>query len=204
MPIGDPYIQNTELRDYLGIQAGMTEFDPRLTDAAASASREIEQFCGRQFNRVDTLSARIFEVERRRKVATDDFYDDTGLIVEQGTGMGDWSEISPAAYLPAPYDGIVDGLPWPYYRLEFPGYILSPSTRYETKLLRVTALWGWPSVPATIKQAAFQIAAQTFRLAEAPLGVTGNTQYGGVVRVQDLPQVAAKLMRYKTDPILVG
>lgn len=204
MSIGDAYITADELRDYLQIQAGVTEFDTRLADSAASASREVEQYCGRQFNKAAVASSRIFEIERRRKVAVDDFHTTSGLVIEEGDGLGSWSEIPSGTYIPAPYDGVVDGLPWPYYRLEFPGHLLLASTRYQTRLLRVTAQWGWPAVPATIKQATFQIAAQTFRLAEAPLGVTGNTQYGGVVRVQDLPQVGAKLARYLVDPILVG
>ncbi|AEV52066.1 hypothetical protein [Rhodococcus phage REQ1] len=204
MALGDPYITKDELRDYLQIQSDVIEFDQKLTDACASASREVEQHCGRQFNKSDTATPRIFQIERRRKVTVDDFHTSAGLVIEQGDGLGNWEPVDTASCLLAPYDAIVDGLPWPYYRLEFPGCGLVPSDRYQARFLRVTAQWGWPSVPATVKQAAFQIAAQTYRLADAPLGVTGNTQYGGVVRVQDLPVVATKLCRFVVNPILVG
>lgn len=204
MALGDPYITKEELRDYLQIQEDITGFDQKLTDACASASREVEQFCGRQFNKADTATARMFPIDRRTKITVDDFWSADGLVVEQGDGRGNWEPVDASAYILAPYDAIADGVPWPYYRLEFPGYTLARYTRQNPRFLRVTAKWGWPSVPATVKQAAFQIAAQTYRLADAPLGVTGNTQYGGVVRVQDLPVVATKLCRYKSDPILVG
>ena len=204
MALGDPYITKDELRDYLQIQEDVVAFDQKLTDACASASREVEQFCGRQFNQADTAAARMFAIDRRNKVTVDDFHTSAGLVIEQGDGLGQWEPIDTASCLLAPYDAIVDGVPWPYYRIEFPGYGLQRSTRHQTRFLRVTAQWGWPGVPATVKQAAFQVAAQTYRLADAPLGVTGNTQYGGVVRVQDLPVVATKLCRYKSDPLLVG
>lgn len=203
MALGDPYITKEELRDYLQIQEDITGFDQKLTDACASASREVEQFTGRQFNKADAASARMFAIDRRNKVSVDDFWTDDGLVVEQGDGRN-WEPVDDSSFILAPYDAIVDGVPWPYYRLEFIGYGLVRSTRQTPRFLRVTAKWGWPTVPATVKQAAFQIAAQTYRLADAPLGVTGNTQYGGVVRVQDLPVVATKLCRYKSDPILVG
>lgn len=202
MSIGDPYITAAELKSYLQIQDDIAAFDERLADAVASASREVEQFCGRQFNKADTATPRSYEIDRRTKVYVDDFWTDAGLVVEEGDGRT-WQPIDSDAYTLAPHDGIVDGLPWPYYRLEFYSP-LTPSSRYSTRRLRVTAQWGWPAVPATIRQAVFQVAAQTYRLADAPLGVTGSTQYGGVVRLQDLPQVTAKLRRYKSEPILVG
>ncbi|MBM4570266.1 hypothetical protein GS534_24135 [Rhodococcus hoagii] len=204
MALGDPYITVPELRAYLQIPEDMTQMDGRLQDAAQSASREVEQFTGRQFNKVDLASPRRYSIDRRGAVRVDDFYTLDGLVVESGDGYSSWEGIGLTEFTPAPYDGIVDGLPWPYYRLEFPYRRLGVSGPWGPRVLRVTAKWGWPSVPATIKQATFLIAAQTFRLAEAPLGVTGNTQYGGVVRVQDIPQVHSKLLRYKTDPILVG
>lgn len=204
MAIGDPYITKDELRSYLQIQEDVGDFDARLADAVASASREVEQFCGRQFNQADVATPRRYEVDSPRSIRTDDFYSTTGLVVDRGNGFDSWSAVENTGYIPAPYDGVVDGIPWPYYRLEFPDRLFARTGRHSRSFVRVTALWGWPAVPATIKQATFQIAAQTFRLADAPLGVTGNTQYGGVVRVQDLPVVATKLMRYKTDPILVG
>lgn len=204
MAIGDPYITRDQLKGYLGIDLPMTQYDSRIDDAVASASREIEQFCGRQFNKSTTATPRRYETRRAHTVAVDDFWTDSGLVVELGRGS-DWQSIGVGDFDVYPLEGVVDGVPgWPYYRIDVPGRTLAPCWGGSTRLfVRVTAQWGWAAVPSAVKQAALQLGAETFKLAEAPFGITGSPEFG-VVRVRDLPQVARKLNRYVTTPIMVG
>lgn len=206
--LGQPYISALELKQYLNIDETKASYNLRLEDAVNSASREIDQFCGRQFNRTETASARVYEPLSRGWVGTDDFYTTEDLVIDwTGTGGdGVYTVVTTGEYILMPYNGVVDGSPgWPYNKIRtyanvFPFY----GKGRPHGLVRVTAKWGWATVPPAIRQAAFLLGAQTFKLADAPFGVAGFDQAGSVVRVRDLPQVASKLNRFVSTPVLVG
>lgn len=210
MAIGEPYVTLNEMKTYLGIDLAKVSQDTSITNAVDSASREIERFCNRQFNKDTVATARVFEPIDWRHAKVDDFWTTSGLIVETdpgGTGAfsNTWSS---GDYELEPLNGIVDGQAgWPFNRLRSCGGFYMPIYRREPyrrkAVLRLTAQWGWATVPSPVKQACFILAAQTFKLADAPFGVAGMDQFG-VVRVRDLPQVAAKLSRYVDEPVMVG
>lgn len=216
MALGDPYVTAAELKDYLNIDTSLTQYDTRLADACASASREIEQFTGRQFNQATVATARRFEADLMHTVTVDDFWTTSGLIVERGNNEIGWETLAASDYELYPLDGVVDSVPgWPFYQIDVPYRLLRypyPRTtiyRLRPIQVRVTAQWGWAAVPPAVKQAALQLAAETYKLAEAPFGVMGAEQFGGssdrlIVRIRDLPQVARKLNRYLTVPIMIG
>lgn len=226
MAIGDPYVTLAQMKNYFDIPTNKVSMDERLTDAIDSASREIEQYCGRQFNQDAAPSPRIYEPDSWNRIEVDDFYTTTGLVVASDyAGDQSYATIYTAAdYELYPLSGVVDGIPgWPYHRIRlsrntFPFYDFGYGNTYgrgfgrRQGTVQVTAAWGWAAVPSTIKQACKLIAAQTFKMADAPLGVAGmdvvrGTTFSGpygVARVQDLPQVAAKLDRFKSMRIMVG
>lgn len=207
--IGSPYIELVDLKGYLKIGVDKVGYDVQLQDAINSATTEINNFCGRQFGKDDALTARHYTPDSRFSLITDDFYDATGLTLAIADGYGNYG--LPFTPLPTeliPLDGIVDGQPgWPYNEIRGQyGYAYAGSGLYNgTQTVRVTAKWGWAAVPAPVKQATLIVAAQTYRLSDTPLGVAGmEKQFGGVVKVTDLPQVASKLKRYVVDPLLIG
>lgn len=201
MALGDPYITLAELRAYMGITVDGD--DAELEDAIASVSREIERHCGRQFNRADTASQRLFVPTAPTWAYVDDIHSTTGLVVEvDETGSGSWSTWDADAYQVEPLNGTVEGQDgWPYYKITALDGCFPRCGRRAT--LRVTAQWGWESVPAPVKQAAKILAAETVTLRTAPLGVAGVDDYG-VVRVRDSRMAAGKLAKYVKHRILVG
>jgi hypothetical protein len=216
--IGDNYVTLDQIKDYVQIPLDHTNLDARLNDAIASASREIEQFTGRQFNKTDIATPRLYSPRSLQTVNVDDFWSEVDLIIEVDHGNGLYDEVvAPSSYELLPLSGVVDGNPgWPYERIRLPWGGLPYRTRrwshgQRSGSVRVTAKWGWPIVPASVKQATLILAAQTFKLADAPLGVAGmdsakgtNFTSGGVVRVRDIPAVASKLNRFVSNPIMVG
>lgn len=205
--LGDPYATLQEFKNYQGVAAvnqSNTSKDAAITQALDAASRQIEQFCGRQFNKQSFATPREFEVTNARSLSVDDFWTTDLLDIEftsnpdviQGEHFSDY-------YAPFPRNGIVDGSPgWPYYGIDF---MSVRRVFLRGQYLTVTAKWGWPSVPATVKQATLIVANQLLRLADAPLGVTGmEGQFGGMIRVRDIPQVASMLNRFVSMPIMVG
>lgn len=103
-----------------------------------------------------------------------------------------------------PRNGVVNGQPgWPFWRIKIPYW----TYLWSTDRIQVTAKWGWPSVPASVIQAAYIIAAQYYRLPEAPFGVAsfGSGSDGfSAVRVKDVPQAWGLLCPYVLNPISVA
>lgn len=209
MALGDPYADLGDLKNYLKIQPADTKYDFALTDALNSASSEIERYTGRQFNLAASATPRLYEPEADwMTVRTDDFASLTGLVVQTNPDTsGNFTlTLSSSQYEAYPFNGVVDGQPgWPFYRLHAvsgPLFVRLPFVRKAS--VQVTAQWGWPAVPAPIKQSCMIIAAQTYRLADAPWGVAGMTEFGTAVRIRDIPMVREKLRPFVKYPVLGG
>jgi hypothetical protein len=205
MAMGDPYATKAELKKYLDIPADVVEDDSQLDDALNSASREIDAHTGRQFNKDTVATPRLFEPDSCRSVAVDDFWTTAGLVIKTRSGDSFGEAWGASDYELLPLNGVMDGQPgWPYSRIHAVGSYFSVGkyARHRSQV-EVTAQWGWAAVPAPVKQATLMLAAQNFKISEAPFGVAGFDQYG-VVRVRDIPLLERKLCRYVVQPILVG
>ncbi len=206
MALADPYVELERLKDYLKIKPEKIEQDENILDAIASASSEIEKHCNRQFNKADTVSARVYEPDDEYEVTVDDFWTTDGLIVEVDTlGDGSFSTTVPSSdYEVYPRNGVVDGqIGWPYYEIRlvedtFPIY------HRRKGVVRVTAKWGWAAVPEAVRQAAVIIAAETYQLKDAPFGTAGMDQFGNIYHVRDNRIAAGKLARYCRNRIPAG
>ena len=188
MALGDPYITGPELGGYMD-EIDLSEADPvrdaELQSAAEAASRDINKVTGRDFNKADSPSARIYIPKTVDLVKTDDFFTTTGLVIQillNGQPLGD--PLSTGQYELFPLNGIVNGDPAPYtgFRIPWPHYrYLMPYYRVQ-----VTAQWGWDAVPADIVQAAKIRAAELYKLRDAPLGVvsvgSGSANYTNKAR----------------------
>jgi hypothetical protein len=148
MALGDPYATPEQLADRLGGDVG--ESYERIVDAA---SRAVESFTRRQFNRDDDEYAtpRRFRALDRERVAVDDFHTLADLAVEVNGTLWD-----PSAIDARPWDGIRQGqLDWPYSDL----FAISRSFPWSRRaLITVWAHWGWAEVPAGIVEATLDVA----------------------------------------------
>lgn len=213
MALGDSYATLAELKTRLGGVTGTGE-DAALNNALSVASRGIEKVCHRQFNQTTTASARSYNyaahtvglgVLSKSLAFVDDFHTTTGLVVKTDDGDdGSFSTTWVAADRQLePLDGIVDGeTGWPFWRLRAVDSRLFPM-RLRRAPLQVTAQWGWAAVPAGIKEACLLVAEETYKLKDAPFGVTGVAEWG-VVRVRANPMAMAMIGPYRRMPVLVG
>jgi hypothetical protein len=207
--LGDPYVTLSEFKTYLVGQANsnLTGQDDQFTDAITTASREIEAYCSRQFNKTTSASAREFAPDGCHHTVIDDFHTTTGLVVKLDTaGDGTFATtLTSSQYEIGPANGVVNGISgWPYYELRllnglrFPGFYGGRS-----RVLQVTAQWGWTSVPVPIKAACKIMAAETWKLKDAPFGVLGLDEFG-VVRVRQNKLAVSKLAPYAKTRLLIG
>lgn len=207
MALGANYITSAQLKSYMGLTT--SSHDAEVAFAISSASREIEDFCNRQFNDAGTVSARVFHPQDRLTCVVDDFSTATGLIVKtdvDGDGVYETTWTS-ADYELNPLNGIQDGKPWVYSRVNAVGYTnWFPYHQWRISRrasVQVTAQWGWATVPDPVFQACLILASDTFQLKDQRLGVAGSDAFGTIVRVKDSRMAAAKLIKYQRDRILV-
>src|SRR6266536_6181673 len=198
--IGDPYISRSQLAAYLSIPLSVADpgRDAKLDAALAAASRAVEDHCRRQFNTNAAVTARVYEPTAQSLVLVDDFFDATTLIVQKKN----FSSVSWGTALAAtefelePRNGVVNGQPgWPYRRI-----ILPWGQGFRTgERVQVTAKWGWSSVPAAVIQATYILAAQYYKLPDAPLGIAGfgsGPDGFSAVKVKDVSQAWSLLCPY--------
>lgn len=200
MAIGDPYVSLDELKDYLKM-TGKDQYDDVLTDALSSICKEINRKCQRQFNKATAASTRSFHPSTSCLVKVSDFYSLDDLVI---TVYGE--ELSEGDYELQPLDGIVDDEPgWPWWKIKLlNGRRFHKTYNEQAAPVTVTARWGWNEVPDPIKQACKIMAAETFQLKDAPLGVAGLDAMGAVLRVRDNPMARSKLFPYIRNPYQVG
>lgn len=196
MPTTD-YVTSAELKAYIGLT--LTSTDDQIAAAITAASREVDGHCRRRFYADASTSARLFHRTENHTVRIDDAIVGSISAVELDTGVDrSWSKtLTAAEWIAYPLNGIGDsGEAWPVTKLRTAGQLIIPQdTTSEMPTVRVTARWGWPSVPQPVKQAALILAAETYKLREAPFGVAGFDQYGAV-RIKSLPQVERMLAPY--------
>lgn len=187
------YVDLPSFKAYLDIQDSGR--DDQLTAVLEAASRHIDELTGRTFALDEELSAR--EMRTRGRVVrdsarfdlvladgdgllVDDIGDVTGLAVETGAAGGIWS-----TYTGWSADPVSPGRPVTVLR-----------GRWTTPLVRITALWGWPAVPAAIARATLIQAARLHKRKGSPEGIAGSAEWGAVRVSRTDPDVEALVSPY--------
>ncbi|GAA2351750.1 phage gp6-like head-tail connector protein [Streptomyces carpaticus] len=169
------YATVAELRADLGIEESDTSRDPALASALAAAEAGIEAATGRRFWLDQAPEARVYSTFGRlvvgdgiERMLVDDI-GDQAVTVATGQSSGPWEDL--------------DVELWPLSALSRGRPVTSLAGRWPAATrIRVTARWGWPSVPADIAQATRIQAARLYRRKDSPEGVTGSAEWG-VVRL---------------------
>lgn len=198
--LGDDYGTIEALKSRLNITDNQD--DSELNAALSTASRMIENFCHRQFNKSTSATARVYNPDTWWLAEVDDFHTTTDL--EIATDLGDsgtfgtvWNSLD---YQLEPLTNVVSGQEsWPYYKIRAVEAKWFPQLRRAG--LQVTAQWGWPTVPAAVTEATLILAKDIFQLPK--YGIAGYGDFGPV-RVRDNPKVSQMLAAYRRDPVLVG
>lgn len=167
--------------------------DDLLLQALASASRQIDEHCGRTFGLDDSDTSRTYS-PRGRTIRTDDgdllLIDDLGAApttVEYGIG-GTYTALTTADYLASPDNAVT-------LRRPITGLIRINSTwptgaGYQ---IRVTGRHGWPAIPDQVAQACLLQATRLNKRRHSPEGVAGSTDFGFVRVARVDPDVQALL-----------
>lgn len=170
--------------------------DTLISLAGSAASELIDGYVGRTFG---TASAtRYFAATDPWVLQVDDLAG-TAVTVTSSSGVDGTYDVAwtTADYQLEPLNGRSAGLSWPYTRLRAIGDYQWPYDRGEASVA-ITGVWGFPSVPAAVVQAAILQTSRLFKRFESPLGVAGGNEFGAmrVTRSVD-PDVAVLLDPYR-------
>lgn len=195
MAITNGYASLAEVKAALRITDNVD--DALLEMAVESASRLIDGYACRQFYSSGTAT-RYFVAQDDYVVEVDDLANGTVVIqtAQDADGVFDttWDTDD---YQLEPLNQILDGIGWAFTVIRAVGEYLWPISGGEA-LIKVTGVFGWPSVPIAIKQASIIQASRIYKRLDSPLGVAGFSDMG-VLRVSTNldPDVAQLVMPYK-------
>jgi hypothetical protein len=202
--LGDSYATLAELKARVTPQTSGSANDAAMTNALTVASRAVEAFCDRQFNKTTTASARLYTPLSPVLSFVDDLHTTTDLAVKvdrDGDGTCE-TTLSASDYRLAPINGIRHAESgWPYWQVKLTPLGAYRFACYEYSI-EVTAQWGWAAVPAAVKESTLALAEETFKLKDSPYGVAGFGDYG-MIRVRDNPKIAAMLTPYRRTTVRV-
>jgi hypothetical protein len=198
----------------LYISLGLLKSSLKITDAdrddvliqkLTAAARGIDAYCGslHGFSLDATATARVYRPVGRtvcerdgERLIVDEIGSLTGLVVEIGTAGGSiWTPVTD--YETAPDNAIADGRPITSLRR----LLLSWSNGDRRARVRVTARWGWPSVPDVVAEACLLQASRLYKRKDSPEGVFGTDQWGGIRVPRVDPDVQALLADLATPAV---
>ena len=164
------YTTTDLLKSYLHIQHD--DNDLWLASWITAVSRNVDDYCSRQFGQVAIVEERTYtpvwdRYEQKTYVEIDDLQNTTdfALVDYYGTAITD--------YVFEPKNALVKG--GVYTRL----YIEAQYSRDLT----ATGLWGWNAVPASIPTALYLQAARLAARRTSPFGIAGSPNDGNEIRL---------------------
>lgn len=150
----------------------------------------IDEHCGRTFTRAEAAATRRFSV-LGGTVFVDDIATDVGLavsVVVDGDGVAE-RLLTPTEFRTWPLNAVAQGRP--ITALEDLAVTASGAGA-----VRVTAVYGWPTVPAQVHHAAFALALRLFSRIRGPFGVGGSPELGDEVKAWAEADVEAQLKHF--------
>lgn len=195
------YCTVEELKSRLGIPDTDDDFEIRL--AVDAVCRQIDEHCDRYFYR--ETATRTFPADGGYCVDPGDLVSVTTLKTDTAGDASFGTTWSTTDYQLRPTDSTYRAEARPYTEIHAVASLTFPvcyGTGRDDRV-QVAGVFGWPAVPAAVKQAALILAAETLKLKEAPFGVAGFGDLG-VVRVRDNPKAMTLLAPFRRHPILVA
>jgi hypothetical protein len=178
--VATEYVTRDELKAQFEIPEDDTSRDTLLDRAIRAASRGIDRATGRRFWLDEAATTRTYRLPGRIAceadgdvLLVDDIGTGDGLVVETGSGS---SFTAITGYETTPDNALADGTPVTGL-LRVNGSWGTSATR-----VRVTARFGWPSVPDDVAEACLIQASRLVKRKDSPEGVMGSAEWG-VVRL---------------------
>lgn len=158
------YITDADLAAYVGTPD--VQDTGLLQGAIEAACKQIDLHCHRTFTlAAANATTRVYAVSSRTVAWVDDFATTDGLVIrtddnDDGLFETTWT---PSDYELMPIGArLPDGSAGVYYEVHSVDLKWFPTITHRRGVLEVTAKWGWPEIPAPVKQAALELAKDAY------------------------------------------
>jgi hypothetical protein len=172
--------------------------DTALQSVLDATDTLIDLYCDRKTGFGTATETRFYTAEDYEYVLTDDLVSVTTLQTDDdanGTYETTWT--SGTDYVLAPRNAALDGFPY----TEIDTSVTWPRNFPKDVYLgvKVVGVFGFPSVPAAVKQAEIIQAGAVWNSRTAPFGVIGSADLGGILRMSRAlhPEAALILEPYR-------
>lgn len=205
MSVVNGYASLNDVKYALHMGTAVTTDDTILELAIESASRLIDEDCGRVFYASGTGVVRAYAPRDWMRCDTDDLISISAVDVDtdhDGVYETSWGT---ADYRTHPANNLSGGRAWPTTAI-----LAIADRRFypygEELTVRVTGNFGFATaVPTAIKQATVLQASRIYKRNDSPTGVLGFAEGIGAVRVSRTdPDVFALIKGYRRNPVAVG
>lgn len=149
-------------------------------------SRMLENYCGRRFYTTSTDETRYYTAEFRDELYLAD--DVVSITTLQTDGDGDrtyedtWAATD---YDLWPFNAALDGLPYTMITITPDGDYSFPLT---AKGVKIVGKFGWPALPAVVREACLLQCARLWKRKDAPFGIAGSPELGELRVIPELDQ----------------
>jgi hypothetical protein len=171
------YCTSADLKDYIGIADNAD--DAFIALWVTTVSRNVDDFCGRQFGQVASAEDRFYPTVYDRHEGAwfaeiDDLQDTTGLTFadENGTAVA-VQTTTVDGYRLLPRNASAKGKP--YERVKLKGWSGGELTMH--------GLPGWMAVPSAVKVGIFLQGKRLAKRRDSPFGISGSPQEQGEIRL---------------------
>ena len=201
--MADQYVDKDDVKNRIGLSGSGQ--DDNIDNAINGASRQIDAICGRYFYQDATARVQYYSATNDYFLITDDISTTTGLIVELDTtddGTYDKTLTLETDFTLKPYNPkinrIQDGTTfyWPHNEIEI--LATRSSERFDRliqKNVKVTAKFGWSSIPDAVKEATLIQATRLWKRKDTPFNVYGNEQTGTIELFNKMDPDAKELIK---------
>ena len=198
-----------EMKDRMGITDSSEDY--AMQTAIAAAGGWINEFCYRHFNRI--TETRTYQPHTMWVLDIDDLVDDPSITVKvdldgDGTFEQTWIRGTDfqLRYGPDRYNPNVTGITRPFRQLQViqSGKWLPFTWPYShLDRVQIAGPWGWPAVPWQVAEANRILAADIFKMKDAPFGIAGISDLG-IAHVQSNPWLVENLRPFINGRRKVG
>lgn len=198
-----PYAEPDDLAAFLRIQDD-TEH-PYLSGLLESSSAAVDAFCGQSFvAAAASATERLFAARFRDLVLVDPISATTDLVVATDSAGNGTFDVTWAAtdFQLEPVRRTVAGLTdHPFTTIRAIQSLRFPVAHMAR--VRVTARWGWTTVPTSVRDATLMHAARLHERRNAPAGIVAGDGFIGRTSLGMDPDVKALLMPYKRPELWI-
>lgn len=189
------YVSAEEMKNELHMPEDDTADDAQIARWVTSASRSVDDWCHRQFGQLDAPATWTYDDplwDRRDGawyVDIDDVQDPTGLVVAWEGG----DPLDASAWRLLDRNAPDKGQAYTRLRIASSSGSQGFTTWNGCRSIEVTALFGWLTVPAAVKQATFLQGQRLEARRSSPFGVAGSPSEGSEIRLQEKLDVDARV-----------